>query len=288
MGKRVLVTGCFGSVGRMACISLQQRGHFVRGLDQSRSDATYDRSASPVPEPDEVVIADIVSDKEALLAAMSGIDVVIHLAAVPDDLGPFDTTLLGPNIRGVYNVCDAARECQVRRLMLTSSVQAVSGLFRTIRDRPITVADGTAPINHYGLTKVFAESIGKLYATGVYAGAGGSSKPPERLSKTRMSVVLARIGWFVRNTAESSILGANLNHGHFLSHDDAGRFFVRVVESPTPVPGQSATVFATSRTPEGSISPVDLTDAREILGYEPQDLWPEGIPFQGAVPSARL
>ena len=55
---------------------------------------------------------------------------VIHLAATPDDLTPFDAPggIMESNVLGVYNICDAARTAGVQRLMLTSSQQAVGGL----------------------------------------------------------------------------------------------------------------------------------------------------------------
>merc|ERR1719282_142542 len=101
---------------------------------------------------------------------MAGIDTVIHLAAVPDDFGPYDGDLMQINIIGLYNVCEAAREAGVQRLVLTSSCQVISGL-RLNHELPIVLSDGTAPINHYAAMKVFAETLGGLYARGVQSGA---------------------------------------------------------------------------------------------------------------------
>jgi hypothetical protein len=91
-------------------------------------------------------------------------------------------------------------------------------------------------------------------------------------------VILVRVGWFPRNTAEALRL-AGYQHGPsvYFSHNDAERFFARCVESPTPAAGECATVFATSR-PAASMR-LDPEPARAILGYEPQDTWPAGMPF---------
>ena len=91
-----------------------------------------------------------------------------------------------------YNICDAARTAGVTRLMLTSSQQAVGGLANSaalpreeIRRRiangepVVQLKDGTAPTNHYALTKVFSETIGEMYARGVqprFAEAGAASQ----------------------------------------------------------------------------------------------------------------
>ena len=49
------------------------------------------------------------------------------------------------------------------------------------------------------------------------------------------------------------------------------------LESPNPAPGTSVILQAASR-PVG-ISRMDLELAREVIGYIPQDVWPEGLPF---------
>ena len=74
----------------------------------------------------------------------------------------------------------------------------------------------------------------------------------------------------------------------FLSHDDAGRYFVRVIESPTPAPGESLICSVASRPHPQQAPPVDATPAAEMLGYKAADVWPEGIPFPGLAAGAKL
>ena len=144
----------------------------------------------------------------------------------------------------------------------------------------VQLKDGTAPTNHYALTKVFSETIGEMYARGVQPRFPEAGQPTDN----QMSVVITRLGWFIRNTGESETLVAAKAYGAYLSHDDACRYFVRVVESPTPVAGESAVCYAQSATPSGFPEPHDNTSAREVLGYEGQDVYPAGIPFKGARP----
>ena len=275
---RVLVTGSNGSVGRVAVTAAREAGHWVRGLDRAAAsgDGVYDRSASEArwhAEPDEFLLG-AITDAELLARAMDGIDVVIHLAATPDDLAPFDAPggIMENNILGAYRVCDAAVKAGVHRLMLTSSVQAIQGLST---GKVITLADGTAPTNHYSLTKVFSETIGEMYARGVQPRFPEAGEAPAN----KISVVITRVGWFVRNTSESEALVDSGRFGYYLSHDDAARYFVRVIESETPLPGGSAVLFAVSKPREGE-EMFDMTPARTILGFEPQDLYPQGVPFE--------
>jgi uronate dehydrogenase len=185
-------------------------------------------------------------------------DTVIHLAARVDD-ARFIDDLLEPNVKGLFHVFDAARQCDAERIVVASSLQAVEGHGW---DGPtIRVDDGPAPVNHYGLTKAWAETMGEMYAR-CYG----------------LSVVSVRIGWLPRDTADARRLdGHPIGPDVYLSHNDAARFFERCVESPAPVRGTSAIVFATSRPRDRTI--LDLEPARRILAYEPHDTWPEGLAF---------
>lgn len=245
--KRVLVTGSTGAIGSVVAQHLVARGHHVRGF-----------ARRPSPELEDYVVGDL-SDREAVRQAVKGVETVIHLGAYPND-ADFIDVLLEPNVRGLFHICDAAREFKVQRLSLASTLQTVAG--HGSPPRPIRIEEGPAPTNHYALTKVWAEEMGKMYAR-VHG----------------MSVINVRIGWLPRNPEEADGLKSH-NEGpdHFFSHADAQRFYERVVESPNPVPGEAVTVFATSK--PAHVERLDLEPARRILGYHPQDVWPQGLNFE--------
>src|SRR5205823_6434718 len=165
----------------------------------------------------------------------------------------------GPNVVGLYHVCEAAVEHGVERLVLASTVQVTTG--HKFRDRSVTIEDGPAPVNHYALTKAWAETAGDMYAR-----------------VHNLSVVSVRIGWFPRNTEECRRLAASpFGKDIFLSHRDSDRFLTLCVESSQPEPGTSVVLQAASR-PVG-LGRMDLEPARRVIGYEPRDTWPEGLPF---------
>ena len=160
---------------------------------------------------------------------------------------------------GLYHICEAAVEFGVKRLVLASSVQVITG--HRFNDRAVTIADGPAPVNHYALTKAWAELAGDMYAR-----------------VHNLSVISVRIGWLPRNTGEAQRLTASPNgRAIFFSHDDSNRFHTLCVESPNPPPGTAVILQATSR-PTGTPR-MDLEPARRVIGYEPQDTWPQGLPF---------
>jgi uronate dehydrogenase len=93
-----------------------------------------------------------------------------------------------------------------------------------------------------------------------------------------LSVISVRIGWFPRNTGEAVRLATSeRGRDMFLSHRDSHRFFALCVESPNPPRGTSVVLHAQSR-PHG-VARMDLEPARRVIGYEPMDTWPEGLPF---------
>lgn len=243
---KVLVTGSAGAVGQAVCRELQAAGHRVRGLDKVETEGVED-----------AMIANL-TDEESVEIAVMGMDAVIHLGAHPND-GNFQHRLLGPNFLGVYNVMDACRKHNVKRVTLASSCQVVSGIKRKKDevDSPIRLDEGRAPTNHYALSKCWLEDVGEMYARQVH-----------------MSVIAVRIGWLPRSERDvESILANPRSQNMYLSHGDAGRFF-RLCAEVAP-PGYHA-VFATSKPGDGNYA-LDIAPARELIGYDPQDTFPEGL-----------
>jgi len=236
----VLVTGSAGRVGSSACEELSARGHRVRGLDLTKTVTV-----------DDAVVGDI-SDAEVVRSAMDGIEVLVHLAAIPTD-GDFMAQLLPGNIIGLYNVLEAAREAGVRRAILASSGQAVSG---HQGPWPATEDMAISPRNWYAATKIFAEAAGQVYA--YHHG---------------MSVIVVRLGWCPRTKRCLEAIARSDNaKDQYFSPGDAGRFFACAVEAPEEI--KYSLLFAMSkpfRAPQ-----FDIGEARRLIGYEAQDRWPEG------------
>src|SRR4051794_39652999 len=79
-GRRVLVTGAAGTIGRAACPGRAPRGGGVGGLARPPRDEVPGRADPPV-------VADL-SDAAALRRAATGMDAVVHLAAIAGE-APF-------------------------------------------------------------------------------------------------------------------------------------------------------------------------------------------------------
>lgn len=132
--RRVLVTGAAGSIGRAISPLLES------GWDLQLSDVEPHDGA-----PHHVAALD-VTDVDACRTAFSGVDAVVHLAGVPDPEASWEQ-LLPANVIGTHQVAEAAMDCGVRRLVLASSLQAVSGYPDVRQSR---ASDAPRPANLYG------------------------------------------------------------------------------------------------------------------------------------------
>src|SRR5512136_2121340 len=127
---KALVTGSTGFVGANLCAALMQQGWGVRALHRasSRLDALQDVAV-------EYAIGDVM-EPETLAPAMRGCDVVFHAAAVADYWRQAAEKLYRVNVEGTRNVCQAALDAKVSRLVFTSSAASLGLLDARQDSRP--------------------------------------------------------------------------------------------------------------------------------------------------------
>jgi len=112
---KVLVTGANGFMGQHLVPHLRAAGHQVRAMVQPGTDAR------PVEKlADEVVLADL-RDAARLPEVVTGVDVVVHLAAVVSDFGPI-RKYFAVNVRGLRGLLDASIAAGARRFVFMSSL----------------------------------------------------------------------------------------------------------------------------------------------------------------------
>lgn len=122
---RVLVTGGSGFVGTNLVAELLERGHDVRSFDRAPS-------ALPAHPRLEAVTGDIC-DRENVAAVVTGIDTVIHTAAIIDLMGGGSVTdeyrqrSFAVNVGGTENLVHAAQSAGVQRFVYTASNSVVMG-----------------------------------------------------------------------------------------------------------------------------------------------------------------
>ena len=165
---RVLVTGAAGFIGSNLVDRLLTDGHQVIGIDNlSTGSAANLASAMKCntlqPRRFSFVKLDVQAPELADLVAGTNPDVVFHLAAQVDvRVSVADPRLdARTNVLGTINLCEAARQAGVRKI-----VYAASGGSRYGAPEALPVDEGTPlnPLSPYGVAKL----AGELYL-GAYA-----------------------------------------------------------------------------------------------------------------------
>jgi uronate dehydrogenase len=225
--NRILITGAAGLIGRTLREGLRGRYPVLRLSDIAPLD--------PAREGEELAPADL-SDLAAVEAAVRGVDCVVHLGAVPGE----DTwdKILPNNVVGTWNVFEAARRHGVRRVVYASSHHAV-GFYR--RARVIDQNVVPRPDGIYGVSKVFGEAVGRLFA-----------------DKHGLSVACLRIGAFRDKPTDRRLLYV------WLSPRDTVQLVGCCIDAPDY---HFITVYGVSDNARSRYRNVGL----EFLGYRPQD-----------------
>lgn len=160
---RVLVTGHKGFIGTVMVPMLMETGHEVTGLD---SDLYRASTYGPEPKaPQQEIIKDI-RDIEA--GDLAGIDAVVHLAALSNDmlgdLNPEWTWAI--NYHASVRLAELARECGVGRFVFASScsMYGASG-----GDAPLDETAGFNPVTAYAQSKVLVEQEVAAMATDAFS-----------------------------------------------------------------------------------------------------------------------
>ncbi len=234
--RTVLITGASGNIGK----KLHRAWREIYDL------ILIDRQ--PDPDDPDLIVADLAEWDESWVELFDEADVVIHLAANPNQPAPWED-LIGPNLDALANVFHAASVSGVDRLIFASSNHAMGG-YRDRPETPITTALTPLPDSPYGAAKLWGERLGISLAR-----ASG------------LSFVGLRIGWVQPGENRPGTLPDDWSRGLWLSNADAIGLFTRAVEAPME-PGEALIVNGMSRNRGTRWS---LAEAQGRLGFVPKD-----------------
>jgi len=158
MLMKIMVTGGAGLIGIELCNQLAQMGHEVHLFDLGEQ---IQRVKEAVLEGVKVYYGSVV-DLSSLRAAMTGCDVVIHLAALLGVRRSERDKLrcLEINIDGTKNILDCAVQHRVGKIVFASS----SEVYGEPLENPITEDSITQGKTVYAVTKLAGEELCKAYA----------------------------------------------------------------------------------------------------------------------------
>lgn len=155
--KRILVAGACGQIGSELTIALREK---YGGENVVATDIALRWAGAADSGPFEFLD---VTQREKLEAVVRkyNIDTIYHMAAILSAAGEKNPHLAwNVNIHGLYNVLEVAREHQMVRVFVPSSI-AVFGP-ETPRN-PASQETVLRPTTMYGLTKVTGELLGNYY-----------------------------------------------------------------------------------------------------------------------------
>ena len=233
--RRVLVTGAAGRIG----------AYFAEHSGEKYELRLLVRESN-APEALRA-FGEVVTGELTALARLKehcrDIDTVVHMAGEPD-AGATWQGLLDANIVGTYNVFVAAKAAGCRRVIHASSIHAVSGYPPDIQ---VKTSDPVNPGDLYGVSKCFGEALARYMA-----------------EQEGLSAITLRIGAFqpletARREDSVRLMDA------FVSHRDLNQLIERCIDVENL---QFAIFHGLS---EGRFKRLDISDARELVGYDPQD-----------------
>lgn len=160
-GKRVLVTGAGGFIGSHLTERLVQTGATVRAMVRYTSSGTWGWLEESKLAADLEVVAGDICDRDSVMRAVRGVDVVFHLAAliaIPYSYTAPDS-YVRTNIGGTLNLLQASREMDVARFVHTSTSEVYgTALYVPIDERhPL---QGQSP---YSASKIGADKMAEAF-----------------------------------------------------------------------------------------------------------------------------
>jgi uronate dehydrogenase len=151
LNKPALLTGASGALGRVLAAALARQGWTLRLTD-------IQPFPGPVPDGATFEFADLADpDASRIHRLADGCGTILHFGGVSVER-PFDE-VIGPNIRGLYNIYEAARQAKARVLFASSNHTV--GFHQ--RDEVLDVDCTFRPDGYYGLSKCYGELMGELY-----------------------------------------------------------------------------------------------------------------------------
>lgn len=275
--RKVVVTGGSGRLGRFVVERLKDK-YAVTVIDMKPSDVKG------------VGYADVdILDLAGLTRAFGGVDVVIHLAAVPNPRTSSPEACFRVNTQGTWAALQAAEDAGVRRVVVISS-DAATGLHYNPADWPpqyvpVDEKHPLRPSEVYSLSKEVTESIARCYAV-----------------RGKVEVLVVRPGHIVFEPEypELTDRGSNVHNYHLwgyvapqdvaqgiqlaMEHPDGSYdcFFLGAADGLNTRPTLEMLQERFGYVPEvrrdvyeknACAGVFDITHAREKLGYEPQYTW---------------
>lgn len=229
--RPVLLTGASGNLGRMLARELAAAGWSLAMTD-----------IAPFPDampPNARFTKADLGDGMTILKLAEGCQAILHFGGIATE-NTFEA-VLGPNIRGLYHVYEAARR-ERARLLFASSNHAIGFHERPNNTQQRLDAEcAFRPDTFYGLSKAYGELMGRLY-----------------WDKHGVENLNVRIGSSFPEPVDARMLST------WLAYPDLARLVQKFLEAPRI---GHAVVWGASDNPASYWA----KDHRDRIGWQPED-----------------
>jgi nucleoside-diphosphate-sugar epimerase len=236
--RKVLVTGAAGNIGSY----FAEHSHRRYDLRLMVRDADERGDVDAIRKFGEVVVAEL-AQLDRLKEICQGIDTVLHLAGNPHPSATWDS-IRDDNISGTYHAFVAAKSAGCRRVIYASSIHAVSGYPPDVQ---VKTSEPVNPGDLYGVSKCFGEALARYMA-----------------EKEGLSSICLRIGAFQPVEAAKKPEAIGMLDA-FVSQRDLNQLIEKCIDVEKL---QFAILHGLS---DNRFKRLDISDARELVGYQPQD-----------------
>jgi nucleoside-diphosphate-sugar epimerase len=156
---KILVTGGTGFTGAALVERLLKDGHDVLALDNQKG-IHFEK----LQKAGAKLTIGTITDKNVLISASKGVDVVFHLAAAFRELNVPNSHYYEVNVNGTRNVMEAAAAQKVAKVVYCST----QGVHGHIHPAPGDETSPIAPEDYYQETKYLGEEVVMEYARSGY------------------------------------------------------------------------------------------------------------------------
>jgi dTDP-4-dehydrorhamnose reductase len=233
--RKVLVTGAAGNIGSYFAEHSHDR-YDLRLMVRPKDDA------GKIEKFGEVVTAEL-SDLDRLKELFRGVDTVLHLAANASPSAEWQS-VRDDNITGAYHTFVAAKAAGCRRVIYASSIHAVSGYPPDVQ---VKTSEPVNPGDLYGVSKCFGEALARYMA-----------------EKEGVSAICLRIGAFQPEENARKESGVKMLDA-WVSQRDLNQLIQKCIDVENI---KFAILHGLS---DNRFKRLDISDARELVGYQPQD-----------------
>lgn len=291
---RYLVTGGAGFIGTNLVKALLDAGHETVVLDNYAGGKKEERFLAGA----EYIEGDIRSEAD-LDKACSGVDGIFHLAAMPRVTFSVDhpEEAHDANVNGTLKVLLAAKKYKIRRVVFASS----SSVYGNQPTMPLVEIMTPMPISPYGLHKLVGEHYCRLFAElfGVetvslrYVNVYGPYFDPDG----PYALVVGKFIKQAKNGEPMTVCGDGEYQRDFVHVSDVAKANILAMESKNVGKGEVINissnkaysvnqvreligekfVFVPERPGDVHLTKEDNTKAKQLLGWEPEISFEEGI-----------